>query len=350
MNAVEMLHDEGQSFWLDGLTRELLTTGALARYVEDLAVTGVTSNPESLRHAIERGSAYADAIERKSLQGKSAAETLFELALEDTIWAADLLQPIWQRTDGMDGWVSAALPHVAPQDAVALLAAAKDLHFAARRPNLLVEIPGTPAGLEAAEEAIFAGIPVSVTMLFGAGHYRAAANAYLHALERRIAARRDLDVGSIASMRTACWRSSIDSSPRSPRNQIADAVGRETYKVYRAILRSPRWLRLFRAGARPQRLAWTSARPEQCCAAITEAPFTVTVASAQTLEGLPTRCIGGALPSAGDRARAEARLAGIDVDAIALRLQQEALLSLRETKLAMLDALGSKRVALGKAG
>jgi hypothetical protein len=156
-----------------------------------------------------------------------------------------------------------------------------------------------------------------------------------------------MDVGSIASMRTACWRSSIDSSPRSLRNQIADAVGKETYKVYRAILRSPRWHRLFRAGARPQRLAWTGAQP---CAAITETPFTVTVASEQTLEGLPTRCIGSALPSGGDRARAEARLAGIDVDAIALRLQQEALLSLRETKMAMVDVLGSKHVALEKAG
>jgi len=351
MNPVEMLHEEGQSFWLDGLTRDLLTTGTFARYVEKLAVTGVASNLQSLRHSIERGSAYEDAVERKSQEGKSPEETLFELALEDAVWAADLLRPIWQRTSGMDGWVSCALPHVPQQDAAGLLVAAKDLQSAARRPNLLVEIPGTEAGLVTVEHAIFAGIPVSVTMLFSAAQYRAAAQAYLRGLERRMAARLDLDVGSIASMHIAGWRSSIDSSPQALRNQVADAVGREAYAAYRRLLRSPRWQRLFRAGARPQRFAWAGAGTEHLCRAITDAPFTVTVAPAPTLQGLADRCLRSVFAaSGGDRTTAASRLAGIDVDGIALRLQQRALLSSRATWTAMVDAAASKRAVLEKAG
>jgi transaldolase len=348
MNPVEMLHEEGQSFWLDGLTRDLLTTGAFARYVEKLAVTGVAFNLQSLRHSIERGAAYEDAIERKSQEGKSAEETLFELALEDAVWAADLLRPVWQRTSGMDGWVSCALPHVPPREAAGLLAAAKDFQSAARRPNLLVEIPGTEAGLVAVEQAIFAGIPVSVTMLFSAAQYRAAAHAYLRGLERRMAARLDLDVRSIASMRIAGWRSPIDCSPRALRNQVADAVGREVYAAYRRLLRSPRWQRLFRAGARPQRPAWAGAGTEHLWPAITEAAFTVTVAPAQTLQALADRWLRSVFAGAA-RTTAASRLAGIDVDGIALRLQQQALLSSRETWSATLDAAGSKHAVLEKA-
>jgi transaldolase len=349
--AVTVLQEEGQSFWLEGLSRELLTTGAFARHVEELAVTGATFDLRSLCQSIERGSAYEDAIERKSQEGKSAEATLFELALEDAVWAADLLRPIWQRTSGMDGWVSSALPNVPPRDPAGFLAAAKQLQSAARRPNLLVEIPGTEAGLAAVEQAIFAGIPVSVTMLFSAAQYRAAAQAYLRGLERRMAARLDLDVRSVASMHVAGWRSSIDSSPRALRNQVADAVGKEVYKAYRRLLRSPRWQRLFRAGARPQRLAWTGAGTEHLCPAITDAPFTVLVAPARTLQGLADQRLRSVFAASGaDPTRAASRLAGIDVEGIALRLQEQALLWSRETWRATVDAATSKHTLLEKAG
>ena len=205
MKATGTLHDEGQSLWLDNITRDLLTTGTLKRYVDDLSVTGLTSNPTIFDHAIKNSSAYDAAIRKKAKEGKSGEDLFFELALEDLTRAADLFRPIWDRTRGVDGWVSLEVSPVLAHDTKSTLAAAKDLHARADRPNLLIKIPGTKEGLPAIEEAIFAGIPINVTLLFSHDQYLAAAEAFLRGIERRIAAGLDPEVGSVASVLVSRW-------------------------------------------------------------------------------------------------------------------------------------------------
>src|SRR4026209_2068801 len=221
MKATEILHERGQSLWLDNITRHLPETGALARYIGELSVTGLTSNPTIFDHAIKNSSAYDAAIRTKVKEGKSGEELFFELALEDLTRAADLFRPVWDRTRGVDGWVSLEVSPLLAHDSMTTLAAAKSLHARAGRPNLFIKIPGTKEGVPAIEESIFAGIPINVTMLFSREHYVAAAEAYPRGIERRIAAGRDPHVPSVASLFVSRWDVAVhDKVPERLRNRL----------------------------------------------------------------------------------------------------------------------------------
>ena len=188
MKATQRLHDLGQSLWLDNITRDMLRNGTLKRYIDELSVTGLTSNPTIFNQAIKSSTAYDAAIHQKLKEGKTGEALFFELALEDLTQAADLFRPIWDRTNGVDGWVSLEVSPLLAYDTASTIAAAKDLHARAGRPNLFIKIPGTPEGLPAIEEAIFVGVPINVTLLFSREQYVAAAEAFLRGIERRIAA------------------------------------------------------------------------------------------------------------------------------------------------------------------
>src|SRR5262245_46669099 len=259
MKATGTLHDRGQSLWLDNITRDLLETGRLKRYIDELSVTGLTSNPTIFDHAITNSSAYDAAIRKKVREGKSGESLFFELALEDLTRAADLFRPIWDKTRGVDGWVSLEVSPLLAHDTASTVAAAKALHAQGRRPNLFIKIPGTKEGLPAIEEAIFAGVPINVTLLFSHAQYLAAADAFLRGIERRVTAGLPPEVGSVASVFISRWDAAVQGKvPDALRNQLGIAVAKQTYKAYRTLLDSPRWQRAFNAGARPQRLLWAS--------------------------------------------------------------------------------------------
>ena len=257
MKATELLHDFGQSLWLDNITRDLLNTGTLKRYIEELSITGLTSNPTIFDHAIKNSSAYDTAIQERP--GKSSEALFFDLALEDICRAADLFRPIFDRTNGVDGWVSLEVSPVLAYDASSTLAAAKELRGRAARPNVFIKIPGTAEGLPAIEEAIFAGVPVNVTLLFSREQYLAAADAFMRGIERRIAVGLDPHVGSVASVFISRWDGAVAGKvPAALNNQLGIAMANRTYKAYRELLGSPRWQRALNVGARPQRLLWAS--------------------------------------------------------------------------------------------
>jgi len=260
MKATQQLHDLGQSLWLDNITRELLTSGTLSRYIGELSVTGLTSNPTIFDHAIQNGDFYDDAIRQKTLEGKSGETLFFELALEDLIQAADLFRPIHDATGGIDGWVSLEVSPLLADDTAGTIKAAAQLHARAQRPNLFIKIPGTRAGIAAIEESIFAGVPVNVTLLFSREHYIAAAEAYMRGIERRIAAGLDPNIGSVASIFVSRWDVAVKDKAQGEfrNNRLGIAIAMRTYKAYRDLLASKRWQKLDASGAQPQRLLWAS--------------------------------------------------------------------------------------------
>src|SRR6202008_2562455 len=259
MKATQLLSNLGQSIWLDNITRDLLDSGTLKHYIDELSVTGLTSNPTIFNHAIKNSPAYSAAIREKFAHDKSTEEVFFQLALEDLTRAADLFLPIYDRTNGVDGWVSLEVPPLLAYDTAETLAGAKELHARARRPNLLIKIPGIREGLPAIEEAIFSGIPVNVTLLFSSNHYLAAAEAYLRGIERRIDAGLNPNVGSVASVFVSRWDAAVVSkTPDELHNQLGIAIAKRTYKAARALLGSARWARVYNVGAHPQRLLWAS--------------------------------------------------------------------------------------------
>jgi transaldolase len=360
MKATEMLHDRGQSLWLDNITRDLLQSGTLERYIDELSVTGLTSNPTIFDHAIKNSGAYDAAVRKKVKEGKSGEELFFELALEDLTRAADLFRPIWERTRGVDGWVSLEVSPLLAHDTASTLAAAKALHSRAGRPNLLIKIPGTKEGLPAIEEAIFAGVPINVTLLFSHEHYLAAADAFLRGIERRVAAGREPEVGSVASVFISRWDAAVKGrAPEALRNQLGIAIAKRTYKAYRTLLGSPRWQRVFNAGARPQRLLWASTGTKDPGASdvlyirALAAPFTVNTMPEGTLKALADHgTLGGILTAdGGDCEEVLARFAGagIDVDALAGQLQDEGAKSFVSSWHELMDVIAGKSAALEKA-
>ena len=249
MKATQLLHNLGQSLWLDNITRDLLNNGTLKRYIEELSVTGLTSNPTIFDHAIKNSSAYDEAIRDGLAAGQSGENLFFELALEDITRAADLFRPIYDRTNGVDGWVSLEVSPLLAHDTASTLDEAKELFARARRPNLFIKIPGTQEGLPAIEEAIFAGVPVNVTLLFSREHYLAAAEAYLRGIERRIAAGLNPKVASVASVFISRWDAAVAGKvPATLNNQLGIAIARRTYKAYLDLLGSPRWQRAYNEG------------------------------------------------------------------------------------------------------
>ena len=357
MKATQALHELGQSLWLDNITRELLTSGTLERYVRELSVTGLTSNPTIFEHAIRGSTAYDDTIRAKLAQGRSAEELFFELAIEDLSRAAELFHSIFERTDGVDGWVSLEVSPVLAYDTTATIAAAKALHTRAGRPNLLIKIPGTPEGLPGIEEAIFSGIPVNVTLLFSCEQYLAAAEAFLRGIERRIEAGLKPEVGSVASLFVSRWDAAV--APRVPEalhNQLGVAIGRRTYSAYRKLLASPRWQRVFNEGARPQRLLWASTGtkdPDASDVIYVEslaAPFTVNTMPEPTLRALADHgSVGALVPTdGGDAEQVLARFteAGVDLDALAEQLQRDGAASFVKSWHSLLEGIASRSAEL----
>ena len=334
MKATQKLHEIGQSLWLDNITRGLLTSGTLRRYIQEFSVTGLTSNPTIFDHALKNSNDYDDAIRQKLKEGTSGEALFFELAIEDLRQAADLFRPIHDLTNGVDGWVSLEVSPLLAHDTAGTLAAAKALHAKAARPNLFIKIPGTKEGLPAIEDAIFAGVPINVTLLFSREQYVAAAEAYLRGIERRIAAGLNPDVGSVASLFVSRWDVAVvGKEPEWLRNQLGIAVAWQTHESYRHLLDSARWQRTFNAGARAQRLLWASTGTKDPKASDTlyvealAAPFTVNTMPEATLKALADHGeIDGSLPALackGDEVVAKFAKAGIRIEALGGQLQVE---------------------------
>ncbi|MFJ9863843.1 transaldolase [Streptomyces sp. NPDC101165] len=333
MNVTQALHEQGQSIWLDNITRSMLDTGQIQHYIDQYSVTGLTSNPSIFDKAIGSGD-YDDAIRTKAAGGLRGEELFFELAIEDLQRAADLFLPIHERTDGVDGWVSLEVSPLLAYDTQRTVAAAKALHARADRRNLFIKIPGTPEGLPAIEEAIASGVPVNVTLLFSADHYRAAVDAYLRGVERRVQAGHDPAVGSVASVFMSRWDVAVkDTAPAGLADSLALAVGLDVYRTYREVMSSQHFQRLENAGARMQRLLWASTRTKDPAASDTlyvhglAAPFTVNTMPDDTLKAFFDHGeIGETLPSDGGESEemlARFADAGVDVKALAAQLQSE---------------------------
>jgi transaldolase len=361
MKATQKLHDLGQSLWLDNIKRDLLTSGTLKRYIDELSVTGLTSNPTIFDHAIKNSSAYDTAIRKKLKEGRSGEGLFFELALEDLTQAADLFLPIWEKTNGVDGWVSLEVSPLLAHDTASTLAAAKELHALAKRPNLFIKIPGTKEGVPAIEEAIFAGVPINVTLLFSREQYVAAAEAFLRGIERRIEAGLKPDVASVASLFISRWDVAVmEKVPESLRDRLGIAIAQRTYKAYRALLDTPRWQRVYNAGARPQRLLWASTGTKDPKASDVlyikslAAAFTVNTIPEGTLKALADHGEVGQLMPAhggnGEAVLAEFGKAGIDVDALAAQLQDEGAKTFVKSWNELLAVIASKSATLAKAG
>jgi transaldolase len=359
MKATQLLHDLGQSLWLDNITRDLLNSGTLKRYITELSVTGLTSNPTIFDHAIKNSSAYDAAIREKLSEGKSDEALFFELALEDITRAATQFQPIHKQTEGVDGWVSLEVSPLLAHDTASTLTAAKDLHARAAQPNLFIKIPGTKEGLPAIEEAIFAGIPVNVTLLFSREQYLAAAEAFLRGVERRIDAGLKPAVGSVASVFISRWDAAVmDKVPDLLRDQLGIAIAKRIYKGYRSLLDSPRWQRVFNAGARPQRLLWASTGTKDPKASdvlyikALAAPLTVNTMPEGTLKAFSDHGeLGPILPADGgdcEEVLAQFAKAGVDVYGLAAQLQDEGATSFDKSWNDLMDVIAFKSKALKK--
>jgi len=357
MRATQQLHELGQSLWLDHITRDLLNSGTLKHYIEEWSVTGVTSDLTAFAHAIGNSTAY-DAAIRNKIKGEKLGEDLFfELAIEDLCHAADLLRPIYDQTDSVNGWVSLGVSPLLTQDSASILAAAKDLYFRARRPNFFITIPGSAEGLSAVEEAIAAGVPINVTLMFSREQYLTAAEAFLHGIERRIANGLSPNVASIASLSIGQWDEAVTGKVPEPLcNRLGIAIARRTYKAYREFLGSRRWQRAFNAGARPQRLLWTDTGakspdiPNVFYIKSLAAPLTINAMSSGTLQAFADRSDFGELMPV-DGGDCETLLdrfaqAGIDIENLATQLQNEEADALVKSWFELMTAIASKSAAL----
>jgi transaldolase len=357
MTMTRTLHDLGQSLWLDNITRELLDNGTLQRYVNELSITGLTSNPTIFDEAIGGSSLYDRSIQQKARSGLSG-ETLFvELALEDLRRAADLFRPVFERTGGIDGWVSMEVSPLLADDTRATVEAARNIHRIANRPNLYVKIPGTPAGVPAIEAAIFAGVPVNVTLLFSREQYLAVADAYMRAIERRLAAGLDPRVSSVASLFVSRWdRAVANRVPRDLRNRLGIAIAMRTYRAQCELLAEKRWRALAAAGAVKQRLLWAStgskdpqASPSMYVEALA-APDTIDTMPEKTLLAFSTQGqIKSVMPADGGDAETILQRfggAGIDVDALASTLQIEGAASFVKSWTELMRSIADKSAAV----
>jgi transaldolase len=361
MKGTQRLYDAGQSIWLDNITRALLTSGGLERYIGELSVTGLTSNPTILDHAIKNSADYDAAIREKTAAGKAGEELFFELAIEDLVQAADLFRPVHDATNRVDGWVSLEVSPKLANDAAATLAQAKALHSKARRPNFFVKIPGTKAGISAIEEAIFAGLPINVTLLFSREQYLGAAEAYIRGIERRVAAGLNAHVPSVASLFVSRWDVAVAGKvPAELDGRLGIAIAKRTYKAYRDLLASDRWLRLINRGARSQRLLWASTGTKDPKASDVlyvkslAAPHTVNTMPENTLLALADHGdIGALLPHDGGDAEAvleKFSRASVDLQGLAARLQDEGAETFVKSWDDLLHCIAEKSAHLRKAG
>ncbi|HTY16234.1 MAG TPA: transaldolase [Myxococcota bacterium] len=361
MKATQRLRDSGQSLWLDNITRKLLDSGTLARYVRELSITGLTSNPTIFDHAISKSSDYDAGIREKVKAGRSGEALFFELAIEDLVRAADLFRPIHDATDGVDGWVSLEVSPLLAYDTAKTIAQAKELHARAGRPNLFIKIPGTPQGLPAIEEAIFAGVPINVTLLFSRGHYVAAADAYLRGVERRIAAGLDPNVRSVASIFISRWDKAVGGKvPKELHDRLGIAIAQRSYRSYRNVMDSNRFQRLANAGARPQRLLFASTGTKDPEAS--DVLYVKSLAAPNTVNTMPEATllafadhgeVGPPLATDGgdaDEVLARFARAGVDAGALAAQLQTEGAKAFVDSWNELMASIEAKCTALRKAG
>jgi len=357
MKATQQLHDLGQSLWLDNITREILDNGTLTRYIGELSVTGLTSNPTIFDHAMTHGNSYDKEIAKLMSSGLSAEEAFFEMAIEDLRRAADLFAPIHQRTATVDGWVSLEVSPLLAYDAKTTVEVAKTLHQKAARPNLFIKIPGTPEGRAAIEEAIFSGVSVNVTLLFSREHYVGAAEAYMRGLERRVEAGLSPDVRSVASLFVSRWdKATMDKAPAELRDKLGPAIGWQTYKAYRDVLESDRWQRLANLGARAQRLLFASTGTKDPKASdvlyigALAAPNTVDTMPEETLLAFSEHgSVTKAIPRDGgdcEQTLSAFTKAGIDLTKLAADLQSEGAKSFDESWKDLLNSIETKSKAL----
>jgi transaldolase len=360
MKPTQKLHDLGQSLWLDNITRDLLNSGTLRHYRDELSVTGLTSNPTIFDHAIKNSTGYDKAIRQKLGQGKSGEELFFELALEDLVLAADLFRPIYEHTSGVDGWVSLEVSPLLAHDRETTLTEAKDLYARADRPNLFIKIPGTKEGLPAIEEAIFAGVPINITLLFSPLQYVAAAEAYLRGVERRISAGLPPLGGSVASVFISRWDTAVMGKvPDLLNDKLGIAIGKSIYKAYRDLLASPRWQRALNSGARPQRLLFASTGTKDPKVSDVlyinklAAPLTVNTMPETTLKAFAEHGeVTEILPvDGGDCHAVLAQFAavGVEVEALAAKLQDDGAASFVKSWNDLMAVIGSKSAALREA-
>jgi transaldolase len=353
------LHALGQSLWLDNISREILANGKLARTIAEFSVTGLTSNPTLFDKAIGSGSFYDEAIRTLGRQGRAGEDLFFTLALQDLQQAADLFRPAHEASGGADGWVSLEVSPLLADDTAATVQAAAKLHAAGARPNLFIKIPGTPAGIPAIEESIFAGVPINVTLLFSREQYLAAAEAYLRGIERRMAAGLDPKVRSVASLFVSRWDVAVkDKVPPALHNRLGIAIAQRTYRAYRELLGSARWQALAGAGAWPQRLLWAStgtkdpAAPDTLYLDALAAPGTINTIPMATLQAFADHGKVGAV-MAPDGGTAQAVLeqfqhAGVDTQALAMQLQHEGTDAFTRSWQALLARLADKSAALAR--
>jgi transaldolase len=347
------LHELGQSLWIDNISRTMLDDGTLARYISEFSVTGLTSNPTIFAKAIGAGGAYDEQIAELHERGLEREQLFFELALTDLRRAAELFAPINRRTDDVDGWVSLEVSPLLADDAEATIAQARDLHARADC-NVFIKIPGTEAGRTAIEESIFAGVPINVTLLFSTEHYLGAAEAFMRGVERRIEAGLDPSVPSVASLFLSRWDVAVaDQVPAELRNRLGIAVGKWTYRAYRELLDSERWQRLENEGVRPQRLLFASTGtkdPEASDVLYVEAlraPLTINTMPEKTLLAFADHGrVGEPIPADGGDAEqtlSEFEAAGVDLDALAKRLQVEGAEAFAASWRELLDSVSAKR-------
>ncbi len=356
MQPTQRLHELGQSLWLDNITRELIQNGTLQRYIKELSITGLTSNPTIYQHTIESGW-YDDAIQAKTAAGRSGEAIFFELATEDLTQAADLFRPVHRETGGVDGWVSLEVSPLLAHDTAHTIEQVRSLHRQAQRPNLFIKIPGTPEGLPAIEESIFAGVPINVTLLFSREQYLAAAGAYQRGIARRMAAGLDPAVRSVASVFISRWDKAVqDRVPPALRGKLGIAIAGRTYRAYRELLDSTSWRQLAGAGARPQRLLWASTGTKD--PQLSDVFYIEALAVPDTIDTMPEATLlafadHGEIPGtvAEDDGDAESVLtefgrAGVDVAALAADLQREGAEAFVKSWKALLERIGSKSEAL----
>ncbi len=334
MKPTQQLHDLGQSLWLDNITRDMLDRGTLKRYIDELSITGLTSNPTIFDHAIRKSTSYDDGFRQLLARGVTGEDVFFELALQDLTRAADLFKAVHERTGGVDGFVSLEVSPLLAYDAEKTKKAASDLHRRGNRPNLFIKIPGTREGLPAIESSIASGVPINVTLLFSREQYLAAADAYMKGIEQRISKGQDPKIASVASVFISRWDKAVmDKTPETLRGKLGIAIAKRTYKAYRDLLASPRWQKLAAAGARPQRLLFASTGTKDPKAS--DVLYIESLAAPDTINTMPEETllafaehgkVPGALPIDGGDAEGVLRQfaqAGIDVDALAAQLQKE---------------------------
>ena len=359
MKATQLLHDRGQSLWLDNITRDLLDKGTLKSYIDELSVTGLTSNPTIFDQAISKSTTYDPAIHKLMNEGKSGEALFFELALDDLKRAADLFRPVHDQSKGVDGYVSLEVSPLLAYDTQSTLAAARDLYARANRPNLFIKIPGTKEGLPAIEEAIFAGVSINVTLLFSREHYLAAAEAYLKGIERRIAAGLPTNVASVASVFISRWDVAVAKKvPDNLKDKLGIAIAGRTYKAYVDLLASPRWQAIVKAGYHPQRLLWASTGTKDPKASdilyikALASPNTVNTMPEGTLKAFADHGEVGELMAADggncEQVLAEFKQAGVDVDALGAQLQEEGAKSFVNSWTDLLKVIESKSAVLAK--